>query len=60
MVKLENPIYCKSEYPTKSELEALHTNSSLITLRSSLKLLLKQVVAQVLQSLLLVSFSDEE
>ena len=32
----------------------------LFTLRSSLKLLLKQVVAQVLQSLLLVSFSDEE
>ena len=50
----------KSEYPTKSGQEALHENSSLFTLRSLLTLLLEQYVAQVLQSLLLVSLSDEE
>ena len=50
----------KSEYPTKSGQEVLHENSSLFTLRSSLTLLLKQNITQVLQSLLLILLLDEE
>ena len=53
----------KSEYPTKSGQEVLHENSSLFTLHSSFFtyiLLLKQNIAQVLQSLLLILLLDEE